>query len=241
MAAFSCEGYARPETVYADSRTSNANTKMTPMSIAKSSWSAFDPEIAKVYLDGYGHPSERSKYLMSSVLAEHYGNRSFHLADFGCGNGHLYGFFKHRGLSLRYSGYDFSTSLLQAAQERYLGDDRAAFLERDIQDSELEGEPADLVLYSHVFETLESPGASLAAARRLASTVMIRFFEPPTDRYDRAELRMMDVGLEKPPVPYLRRSFSLDFYELLLTRAGCLSIDVHQVDGDKDEVHLLTF
>src|SRR5581483_9926923 len=90
-----------------------------PTSLLKKSWSSFAPEIAKVYLDGYGHPSGRSKQLVVSLLKERFGDREFGLADFGCGNGHLCSFFRQSGLSCNYYGYDFSTSLLDAARERF--------------------------------------------------------------------------------------------------------------------------
>ena len=178
---------------------------------------------------------------MASVLAELFGTAQFHVADFGCGNGHLYGFFAGRGLNLRYTGYDFSTSLLEAAHERYPGDDRVAFKEADIQNPGMEGAPADIVLFSHVLEMLECPGGALAAARRLAPCIMIRFFEPPAPRHDLVALRHMEVGSNQPQVPYLRRSFDIDFYDLLLIKAGCRSVDIHQVDGDKDQIHILNF
>lgn len=211
------------------------------ISAIKQSWSAFDAKIAKAYLDGYGHPSDRSKILMASVLTELFGEREFRLADFGCGNGHLYSFFRDRGLNIRYAGYDFSTSLLDAARERHANDDRAVFAEVDIQNPNLAAEPADIVLFSHVLEMLESPGAALAAARKLAPRIMIRFFEPPTDRFDLVELRQMEVSSNQPTVPYLRRSFSQSFYDLLLAEANCRTVDIHQVVGDKDQVHILSF
>ena len=105
----------------------------------------------------------------------------------------------------------------------------------------MEGAAADIVLFSHVLETLECPGGGLAAARRLAPRIMIRFFEPPVPRHDLVALRYMDVGPNEPKVPYLRRSFDADFYDLLLIKAGCRSLDVHQVDGDKDQIHILNF
>lgn len=210
------------------------------MSITKDSWSAFDGETAKIYLDGYGHPSERSKFLMSSVLKEMFGEARFHLADFGCGNGHLCQFFRDQGLSLEYTGYDFSTSLLNAARARYACSDDTAFVEGDIQDPDLQGEPADIVLFSHVLETLESPGASLAAARNMAPRIMIRFFEPPADRHDTAVLRMMPVGPGQPEVPYIRRSMSSQYYDMLLNDAGCKAVAIHQVKNDRDQVHVLS-
>src|ERR1700730_12516509 len=135
------------------------------MSILRKSWSSFTPEIAKVYLDGYGNPSERSKMLMASVLKEQFGGREFRLADFGCGNGHLCDFFRQAGLACDYYGYDFSKTPLEAAHERYAADLKAHFLEADIEDPELSITPCDVTLYSHVLETLPSPQRSLAAAR----------------------------------------------------------------------------
>jgi hypothetical protein len=215
--------------------------RRTMNSLIKDSWSAFDAETAKIYLDGYGYPSERSKLLMASVLREIFGTRQFHLADFGCGNGHLYGFFARQGLNLRYAGYDFSTSLMQAAREKYPGDGRVTFRDADIQDPAMEGAPADMVLFSHVLEMLECPGGALAAARHLAPRIMVRFFEPPTDRLDRVEIRKLDTGPGRPTAPYLRRSFSNDHYNMLLTAAGCRSVDIHRIDNDKDEIHVLNF
>lgn len=211
------------------------------MSVTKESWSSFEPDVAKVYLNGYGHPSDRSKHLVASVLKELFGKREFRIADFGCGNGHLYGFFRDCGLNLHYTGFDFSTSLLQAARELFPDDERAIFLDRDIQDPEADLGQADIVLYSHVLETLESPGASLAAARRMAPRIMVRFFDPPTERLDSSEIRRLSTGNNNTNVPYLRRSFSTGYYLLLLDGVRCKSVDVHQVEGDRDQVHLLNF
>jgi SAM-dependent methyltransferase len=210
------------------------------MNILRKSWSSFTPEIAKVYLDGYGHPSERSKILMVGVLKEQFEGREFRLADFGCGNGHLCGFFRQSGLACEYYGYDFSTTLLEAARERYAGDPKAHFLEADIEDPELLITQCDVTLYSHVLETLQSPQRSLVAARRTSPLVMIRFFEPPEGEFDVTELRQMDVG-GSAAVPYLRRTMSKPYYNLLLNEIGCQAVDVHQVDGDKDQIHLLSF
>jgi SAM-dependent methyltransferase len=210
------------------------------MNLLKTSWSSFKPEIAKVYLDGYGHPSERSKILMASVLKEQFGSREFRLADFGCGNGHLCDFLRQSGLACEYYGYDFSTTLLVAARERYAGDTRTHFIEADIEDPELSVAPCDVTLYSHVIEMLQSPQRSLMAARKTSPLVMIRFFEPPAGRFDTAEIRQLDNG-GAGAAPYIRRTISEAYYNLLLHETGCVSVDVHQVDGDKDQIHLLRF
>jgi SAM-dependent methyltransferase len=211
------------------------------MSILKNSWSAFSRDIAKVYLDGFGHPSPLSKTLVTSLLRDLFGDRRFRIADFGCGNGHMYAFFKDRGLACEYFGYDFSVSLHQAACERFLDDPYARFIEADIGDPNLIAEPCDIVLFSHVLEILASPERSLAAARNLAPLVMIRFFEPPVAEHDVTELLQMNIGSDARTVPYLRRTMSKDYYNLILNKIGCRSVEVHQVGGDKDQVHLLRF
>ena len=191
------------------------------MSVLKDSWSAFSREIAKKYLDGFGHPSPRSKLLVVSLLREIFGGRLFRLADFGCGNGQMYGFMKDQELACEYFGYDFSASLLDAARERFADDPNGHFMEADIGDPNLAAEPCDIVLYSHVLETLSSPGRSLAAARRTAPLIMIRFFEPPLAEYDVTELLQMNLGEESArPAPYLRRTMSRDYYNLLLNKVG---------------------
>jgi ubiquinone/menaquinone biosynthesis C-methylase UbiE len=210
------------------------------MTIIKQSWSAFSRDIAKIYLDGYGHPSERSKALSAAVLREIFGNAEFRLADFGCGNGHLCDYYKANGLSLQYSGYDFSLSLLAAGRDRYQHDQSARFIEADIEDPNLSGEPCDVVLFSHVLEMLQSPQRGLLAARRLAPMVMIRFFEPPVGEQDIAELLQMEVGTGQT-VPYIRRTMSRGYYNLLLDAVGCRSVDVHRAEGDKDQIHVLRF
>jgi hypothetical protein len=85
-----------------------------------------------------------------------------------------------------------------------------------------------------------SPERSLVAARRTAPIVMIRFFEPPVGEYDVTEVLQLDIG-GASTVPYLRRTMSKDYYNLLLNKVGCWSVEVHQVEGDKDQVHLLRF
>jgi SAM-dependent methyltransferase len=211
------------------------------MSVLKHSWSAFSRDIAKIYLDGFGHPSPRSKVLVASLLRELFGQGPFRLADFGCGNGHMYGFFKESGLACEYFGYDFSGSLFQAACERFAGDPHAHFVEADIGAPNLAAASCDIVLFSHVLEMLASPERSLIAATRTAPLIMIRFFEPPVAEDDVTELLQMNIGSEMTTVPYLRRTMSKDYYNLLLNKVGCRSVEVHQVDGDKDQVHLLRF
>jgi SAM-dependent methyltransferase len=210
------------------------------MQVLKQSWSAFTPEIAKDYLDGYGHPSERSKQLVASLLKELFGGRRFRIADFGCGNGHLSAFFRSQGLACEYFGYDFSNSLLDAGRLRFAGDAETHFAEADIEDPGLVVEPCDIVVYSHVLETLQSPQRSLLAARKTAPLIMSRFFEPPIGEFDITELRWMDVGRAEK-VPYLRRTMSRQYYNMILDQVGCKSVDVHQVDGDIDQVHVLKF
>jgi SAM-dependent methyltransferase len=208
------------------------------MSVLRDSWSAFSKDVAKIYLDGFGSPSERSKLLTAVVLEDVFGKAPFRLADFGCGNAHLSAFFVKQGLSLRYDGYDFSSSLLDAARDRFSGSRLVNIMEADIEDPEFSGEPCDIVLFSHVLETLQSPQKALMAAKRLAPLIMIRFYEPPIGDFDVAEIRQLDVGGSET-FPYLRRTISRGYYDFLLNSIGCTSVEVHQVGGDRDQVHLL--
>jgi SAM-dependent methyltransferase len=169
-----------------------------------------------------------------------FGARSFRIGDFGCGNAHLYGFFKEHGLACEYFGFDFSTSLLAAARERYAGDGLAHFIEADIEDHQLDEVQCDIVLYSHVLEMLQSPQQSLMAARHAAPVIMVRFFEPPVGEYDVAAVRQLETGGPER-VPYIRRTMSRDYWNLLLSKIDCQSVEVHQVDGDKDQIHILRF
>lgn len=212
------------------------------MAILKDTWSGFTPEVARIYLDGYGNPSSSSKVLTASVLKELFGSTKFRLADFGCGNGHLYAFLRGEGLRCEYYGCDFSRSLIAAGRERFAGDENVQFMEVDIEDVELEIRRCDVVLYSHVLETLQSPQRSLIAAKRTAPLSLIRFFEPPVGRYDIVEVRELDTGAgQSKGAPYLRRTMSASYYNLLLNEVGCGLVEVHQVEGDKDQVHVVHF
>lgn len=204
------------------------------------SWSAFSPEIAKRYLDGYGHPSLRSKELLGDLLLELAANQPLKLAEIGCGNGQLLSYFRERKLACSYVGVDFSSSLLAAARERFAGDDTAQFIHDDAQTLDHVRGHFDFVIYSHVIEILSDPELSLRRASKLAPHVIIRFFEPPVFDTDTVELREMEVG-NGVSVPYLRRKMSRDFYRLILANSGCTRVDVYQADGDKDQIHLLRY
>jgi hypothetical protein len=224
----------------AEGRSPQRPSGFASMNMLKTSWSSFTRDIAKIYLNGFGYPSPRSKVLVASVLREIFADRRFTIADFGCGNGHLAEFFREQGLNLAYHGYDFSTSLLQAGREQFEGRADTRFFEADIENPDLRIEPCDVVLFSHVLEMLQSPQKSLLAAKRNAPLVLVRFFEPPDGDLDVTQLLQMNVGGEST-VPYLRRMMSAGYYNLILTEIGCHSVEVHQVDGDKDQVHLLRF
>jgi trans-aconitate methyltransferase len=203
---------------------------------SESSWGAFSAQRAAAYLTTEGHPSPESRALLAEILRGLSSGRELAVLDLGCGNGGLYGSLADSGLRLQYTGVDFSEPLLEAARAAFPA---ATFVRDDVQVvSEVEG-PYDVVLYSHVLETLESPQASLQRAGELAPVVVIRFFEPPESDVDTAELREMDVGGKS--VPYIRRRMSRDYYRLLLSTAGCESVDVYLPDGSRDQVHVLRF
>jgi SAM-dependent methyltransferase len=162
------------------------------------------------------------------------------LLDLGCGNGQLLKYFRQRALACRYVGVDFSTSLLDAAREQFASDLEAEFLHDDVEKLGAVVGKFDYVIYSHVIEMLASPEASLIRACTLAPRIIIRFFEPPEFDVDTVEIRQMEVG-EGRSVPYLRRKMSRDYYQLILSHCGCKKVEVYQADGDKDQIHVLSF
>ena len=201
----------------------------------KNSWGAFPKDIARRYLKSFGHPSEESKQLLFEVL-EQLGPQQMKLVDLGCGNANLGEFLRAKGLNCLYTGVDFSDALLEAAREA-LPD--ARFICDDV--NTLANVPAgfDVACYSHVIEMLPSPESSLLAAKKVARCIVIRFFEPPAERADCVELLEMDVGAVAR-MPYLRRQISQAYYEMILERIGCQSVDVYRT-GSKDQVHVLHF
>ena len=196
------------------------------------------PARAGEYMKTYGHPSAGSKKLLVDVLERRFGTGAS-ILELGCGNGQLYEYFRQRGLTGPYFGVDFSTALLEVARANYGSDPGADFEWADVCDlSKIHGS-YDVAVYSHVLEATSSPEKSLREASRLASAIVIRFFEPPEHELDVVELREMEVG-DGRRVPYLRRSMSRDYYRMILGKLGCTSVDVYQDDTAKDQVHVLS-
>lgn len=207
------------------------------MSNLQDSWGAFSAEVAPKYLKTFGHPSTSSKQLLVDVLKQCTKHLEMpQVVDLGCGNAQLGEFFVEQGFTCGYTGVDFSDVLLEAGRRAL---PNAKFIKDDVNVlSEVPGR-YDVAFFSHVIEILSAPEDSLAAASKLADTVVIRFFEPPEFERDSVELRWMDVGSDKQ-VPYLRRKMSRDYYRLMLTRLNCKRVDIFR-DTTKDQVHVLSF
>ena len=204
------------------------------------SWNAWTVRRARAYLRTDDAPSVGSRELLADVLRRLAGRRPFSLLDLGCGNAQLYEYLKQVDLTCTYTGVDFSGPLLDAAREIHAGDPSASFAEADI--TALSGVTGtwDFAVFSHVIETLSAPEDALSAARRRASTILIRFFEPPDFDTDIVELRHMEVG-DGRMVPYLRRKMSRDYYRLMLSHLGCRKVDVYDDETSGDQVHVLHF
>ena len=204
------------------------------------SWGALTPQRAKEYLKSYGAPSAGSKQLLVEILSGMKRSGRLSILDLGCGNGHLYEFFRESGLECDYTGVDFSEPLIEAAKAAIGDDPHATLVRDDVNTLESVDRTFDVVLYSHVIEMLDCPEASLRAARKRAESIVIRFFEPPEAELDLVELREMEVG-DGTTVPYLRRTMGRDYYRLILTRLGCTGVDIYQDETAKDQVHVLRF
>jgi predicted TPR repeat methyltransferase len=203
------------------------------MDILKESWGSFTQKLSKVYLNGYGHPSDYSKKMVVDILKGKFSG-SFSLLDLGCGNAHLAGFFRDNQLPVAYTGVDFSDALLNAAREKNPKDQ---FVCDDVNSLEKLTKTYDVALYSHVIEMLGEPEASLMAACKKAPLIMIRFFEPPVFNSDCVEIKEMDVGDNKK-VPYLRRKMSADYYRMICEKCGVKKVEVYSDHTTKDEIHI---
>ncbi len=208
------------------------------MNVSHSSWNAISPEVAAKYLDGHGHPCPVSKEILCRLLRHYCPDSSNHVLDMGCGNAHLFGALREMGLGCRYTGIDVSEPLLAAARQRYGNELSFGLIHSDVNYPEKLPGACDVAIYSHVLEMIESPESSLQLVRKVASKIIIRFFEPPDYDCDSVELRVQDLGAGL--VPYLRRKMSHDHYRLILSRLRCRRVDIYRAPS-KDQVHVLHF
>ena len=208
----------------------------------KESWSAITNKSAKNYLKGFGNGSSKSKIILSDILKKYsYSGKKLSVVEFGCGNGQLFETFLEEGVKCHYAGVDFSEPLLEVAKEEFKDYD-VEFILDDAEKLTNVIKKYDVGIYSHVIEMLSSPEESLMNARKHVDTIIIRFFEPPKFDNDRVELKEMDV-IENTTIkqPYLRRKMSKDYYRLILSKIGCIKVDVYVDDTSNDEVHVLHF
>jgi len=205
------------------------------------SWSSFSRDAASAFLKTQGSPSANSKRILVDVLKSFSASKPISILDLGCGNAHLFPYFKEQGLDCEYFGIDFSQPLLEAAQESNRNDPHAHFIQDDVNElGKIEGQ-YDVAIYSHVIEMMSSPEQSLLRARQLARRIVIRFFEPPDFDCDSVELREMDVGGDGTQAPYIRRKMSRDYYRMVLSKMGCTQVDIYRDHTAKDQVHVLHY
>jgi SAM-dependent methyltransferase len=210
------------------------------MDMLSKSWGSISPKRAAEFLTTYGAPSEGSKRLLLEVLQEHGGGRRLSLLDLGCGNAHLCAYLRAEGLTCAYTGVDVSEPLLEAARSTFAGEPDTTFVAADVNTLDGVTGRYDVAVYSHVLEILASPEASLLAARGLADSIAIRFFEPPERETDLVEIRELDTG-DGGAVPYIRRTMGRDYYRMMLAKLGCTRVDVYQDETAKDQIHVLHY
>src|SRR4051794_1156590 len=208
--------------------------------LLRSSWGSLTSTRAAEYLKTHGHAAESSKELLTDVLRELGRGERMSILDLGCGNAQLYEHLREQRLQCSYTGVDFSEPLLEAARAS-VGDDPAVQLVRaDVNTLEGVTGSYDVAVYSHVVEMLSSPGQSVLAARRLAASIAIRFFEPPDQETTTVEVRELETG-DGGTVPYLRWTMSRNYYRLILDSLGCTRADVYRDRRSTDQVHVLHF
>ena len=87
------------------------------MEIISKSWNSLSKEIASEYLKSFGSPAKGSNEIIKDIFPKLIKNKiNPKILDLGCGNGHLYKYFKSSGLNLKYTGVDFSRPLIEAAR-----------------------------------------------------------------------------------------------------------------------------
>lgn len=205
------------------------------MDLLKKSWNNFNQSTASAYLVNYGHPSERSKRMIYSILVKKFKSKKIKLLDVGCGNGNLLS-----GLdsdNIDYTGVDFSKPLINSGRKTY---PNTRFIVDDVNKLDKVKGYFDIIIYRHVLELLASPESSLKAVSRRAKLVLINFYEPPVFDDDIVELKTMDLGDGKK-VPFIRRKISNDYYRMLLYKIGCKKVEVYKDFSSKDQIHLLYF
>lgn len=211
------------------------------MNLLQESWSSFSADVARGYLRGFGAPSEDSKRVLADVLLETFKGRKPKLIELGCGNGHLAGYFRERGLDFHYTGVDFSEPLLNAGRQAYADDSDVDFINDDVHELSGIKQNYDYAIYSHVIEMLPSPELSLRSARNIANGIIIRFFEPPEADVTTVDLRNLETGGTSGVAhPYIRWTLGKDYYRLILANLGASRVDVYRTNS-KDQVHVLHF
>ena len=85
------------------------------MSQSERSWGAFTKDFATDFLKTIGSPSMTGRELLVDVIGRIV-PESGSVLDLGCGNAQLYEYMRERRLGYRYTGVDFSESLLEAAR-----------------------------------------------------------------------------------------------------------------------------
>lgn len=206
--------------------------------ILRESWSSFSEEIANSYLKTFGHPSTSSKELLTTILTT-LSDAKPKIIDLGCGNGQLFGYFKEHEFNCEYLGVDFSKPLLAVAEKEYQTFAEASFLYADLNELDISDQHFDFAIYSHVLEILSSPERSLNTVKNLASTIVVRFFEPPEFDFDTAEVKQMNIG--QGDVYYLRRKMSKDYYRMILSKINAREVDVYKDPNSKDQIHIIRF
>jgi len=210
-------------------------------SISRGSWKNFTNSMSQTEIDSFlvDHTSREQaarKEVIRQIIAISK-EQNVRVLELGCGNGERYDTIKKFGFPIEWTGIDIAPSLIDAARMKHpemswlVGD--CEFPTVVLGDSSAGA--FDVALYCHVMEILASPAESLKSVRKIAKKVIVEFFEPPSSKTHRTEIRIF----KGTDLPYLRHQFNISTWELWCAEAGFNKIEIFRTFG-KYEVHVVS-
>ena len=206
------------------------------MNLANESWKVFDPTYSKTYL--HDADTKLLNHLASRILCS--GNNP-KILDIGCGNARFYKQLSFFNKSFRYSGFDISKPLVDAALSEY---GHCENFEARIISENFEGIPLgdyyDFSVSIHVAEICSSIEKLFQTLSKSAKNCAVVWFEYPRFQFTELEIREYvnhDNATKDIKTPYLRNKYSSDFHEYLLSRYSLEVVEQVSI-SEKDKLEI---